>query len=319
MHHPNPIDRRGFLALGAGALAGASGVPSEFIVNPPVPAAKPRPAPRNIKKAVGIGMVADGATLLDKFKLLRELGFDGVELNRPDATKIEDVIKARDASGIVIANIIDSVHWGQTLSDPDPAVRKKGREGLEAALRDARALNCKTVLLVPAVVNEKVSYADAYIRSQEEIKRVLPLAKDLGVYICIENVWNHFLLSPLEAARYIDELQSPWVGFHFDVGNIINYGWPEQWIATLGSRIKNLHIKEYSRKKRDAEGLWKGFEVDLLDGDNHWPAVMKALDDIHYEGFGVAEISGGDRARLKVVAERMDKIFALGVSSAENK
>ncbi|MBI3818252.1 MAG: sugar phosphate isomerase/epimerase [Planctomycetes bacterium] len=305
------IDRRGFMTIGAGALVAGAYAARGPAAYANIPAARQGGAPRKMKKAVGIGMVGDGATLADKFKLLKDLGFDGVELNRPGEPAIDEVIKARDAAQITIANIVDSVHWGQTLSDPDAAVRKKGREGLEAALRDAKALGCKTVLLVPAVVNEKVSYADAYVRSQTEIKNVLPLAKDLGVYICIENVWNQFLLSPLEAARYIDELESPYAGFHFDVGNIINYGWPEQWIRTLGSRIHNVHIKEYSRKKRDAEGLWKGFDVDLLDGDNRWPEVMKAFHEIGYEGFGVAEINGGDRARLKVVAEKMDKIFSM--------
>lgn len=310
------MNRRGFLGLGAGAVLAAPALGwldrgSAHAQGSAAPAAPQAPSARKIKKAVGIGMVGDGKTLLEKFTILRDLGFDGVELNRPGGEKIEEVLKARDASGIAIANVVDSVHWGQTLSDPDANIRKKGREGLEAAMRDAQSLGCKTVLLVPAVVNDRVSYADAYVRSQEEIRLALPLAKELGVYICIENVWNQFLLSPLEAARYVDELQSPWVGFHFDVGNIINYGWPEQWIRVLGSRIKNLHIKEYSRKKRDNEGLWKGFDVDLLDGDNNWPAVMKALDEIGYEGWAVAEIAGGDRARLKVVAERMDKINKL--------
>ena len=101
------------------------------------------------------------------------------------------------------------------------------------------------------------------------------------------------------------------MGWHFDIGNVINYGWPEQWIRILGKRIVKLHIKEYSRKKRDAEGLWKGFGVDLLEGDNDWPSIMKALDEVGYTGWGCAEISGGGADRLKVVADKMDQIFAL--------
>jgi hexulose-6-phosphate isomerase len=160
-------------------------------------------------------------------------------------------------------------------------------------------------------VNQAVSYNDAYARSQAEIRKAVPLAEDLGIKIAVENVWNQFLLSPLEAARYVDEFNSPAVGWHFDVGNVINYGWPEQWIRILGKRIQKLHIKEYSRKKRDEQGLWKGFDVPFLEGDNNWPAIMKALDEIGYEGWGIAEQGGGDTAEgLKNLSERMSRIFA---------
>jgi hexulose-6-phosphate isomerase len=164
---------------------------------------------------------------------------------------------------------------------------------------------------VPAVVHKDVSYNDAYDRSHAEIAKAVPLAEELGVKIAIENVWNQFLLSPLEAARFVDEFNSPAVGWHFDVGNVITYGWPEQWIRILGKRIQKLHIKEYSRKKRDAEGLWKGFDVKYLEGDNDWPAIMKALDDIGYNGWGIAEQGGGDTlGGLKDLSTRMTKIFA---------
>ena len=120
-----------------------------------------------------------------------------------------------------------------------------------------------------------------------------------------------FGFSPLEAARYVDEFNSPAVGWHFDVGNVITFGWPEQWIRILGKRIQKLHIKEYSRKKRDNEGLWKGFQVPFLEGDNDWPAIMKALDDIGYNGWGIAEQGGGDTIEgLKDLSARMTKIFA---------
>ena len=122
----------------------------------------------------------------------------------------------------------------------------------------------------------------------------MPLAQQLGVKIAIENVWNLFLLSPLEAARYIDEFESPAIGWHFDIGNVINYGWPEQWVRILGKRITKLHIKEYSRAKRDKTGPAAGFQVPYLEGDNDWPAVMAALDDVGYKGWGIAEQPGGN-------------------------
>ena len=168
------------------------------------------------------------------------------------------------------------------------------------------------MLLVPAVVNKDVSYTDAYTRSQAEIRKAVPLAEELGVKIAIENVWNGFLLSPLEAARYVDEFKSPAVGWHFDVGNVINTGWPEQWIRVLGKRIQKLHIKEFSRAKRDKEGLWKGFDVPLLEGDNDWPAVVKALDDVGYRGWAITEQGGGDTPEgLKDLAQRLEKILSL--------
>jgi hexulose-6-phosphate isomerase len=139
---------------------------------------------------------------------------------------------------------------------------------------------------------------------------VLPLAGELGIRIAFENVWNSFLLSPLEAARYVDELDSPLVGWYFDVGNVVNYGWPEQWVRILNKRIFKLDIKEFSRAKRDSEGLWKGFGVKLLEGDCDWPAVMAALDEIGYRGWATAEVAGGDEPRLRDIADRMDRIFA---------
>jgi hexulose-6-phosphate isomerase len=178
-------------------------------------------------------------------------------------------------------------------------------------LRDAKRYGATSVLLVPGVVNSQISYADAYTRSQEEIRKAVPLAEELGVKIAIENVWNHFLLSPLEAARFVDEFKSPAVGWHFDVGNVIKDGWPEQWIRILGKRIQKLHIKEYSRKKMEAQGPGKGFDVAFLEGDNNWPAVMRALDDIGYNGWGIAEQGGGNTPEgMAELSNRMTKIFA---------
>jgi hexulose-6-phosphate isomerase len=159
-------------------------------------------------------------------------------------------------------------------------------------------------------VNAEVSYDQAYERSQAEIRKVLPLCAELGVRIAIENVWNQFLLSPLEAARYVDELDSEWVGFHFDIGNVVNYGWPAHWIHILGPRILKLDVKDYSRRLRDEQGLWKGFDAKIGDGDADWPAVMAALDEIGYEGWATAEVSGGDEVRLQEISERMDRVFA---------
>lgn len=268
------------------------------------------PGGRRMKKAVNLGMVKTEGSTLEKFKLLKELGFDGVELNRPGGPPPEEILEARDATGLAVAGIMNATHWKLPLSDPDETIRSRGLEDLKTAMRDAKAFGAPTVLLVPAVVKKDVSYADAWKRSQAEIRKVIPLAGELGIKIAIENVWNHFLLSPLEAARYIDELDSPSVGWFFDVGNIVLHGWPEQWIRILGPRIVNVHFKEYSRAKCEKEGPRKGFGVELMEGDCDWPTVMKAFDEIRYSGWVIAEVPGGDAARLKFLAERMDKIIA---------
>jgi len=263
-----------------------------------------------MKKAVKYGMVKTDGSVMDKFRLLKELGFDGVELTAPGVLDKTEVLKARDATGLEIPGVVDAVHWRDTLSDPDPAVRARGVATLEAALRDAKEFGATSVLLVPAVVNKQVSYADAYQRSQAEIRKVLPLAEELGVKIALENVWNYFLLSPLETARYVYEFQSPQVVVHFDVGNVVLFGWPEQWIRTLGKRIYKLDIKEYSRSMAQRQGTHAGFKAKLLEGDCDWPAVMAALREVGYSGWGAAELAAGGPDWLKDVAERMDRIYA---------
>ena len=290
------LDRRQVLSLAA-----AAGLAS---------AARPRRQKRKLRKALMFGMVEGKGSLLEKFTALRELGFEGVELDSPSDRSVDEVLEAMKKTGMEVADVVDSAHWRDTLGDPDPAVRAKGTAALETALRDANRFRASSVLLVPAVVNAKISYTEAWERSRAEIRKVLPLAAELQVVISIENVWNQFLLSPIEAASYVDAFQSPWVGWHMDVGNVVNTGWPEQWIAILGKRIRRLHIKDYSRKKRDEDGLWKGFDVELGEGDVDWKAVMAALDAVGYEGWASAEVAGGGADRLRTVSRQMDALFA---------
>jgi hypothetical protein len=168
--------------------------------------------PLGLKLAVKIGMVGEKLSLTDKFKLLRDLGFDGVEMDSPNQLATKDVLAARDASGLPIHGVVNSVHWRDTLSDPKPEVRAKGLAGLETALQDAKDYGATSCLLVPGVVRKNVRYDQVYVRSQTEIRKALPLAEKLGIAIGIENVWNGFLLSPVEACRYLDELNSPTSG-----------------------------------------------------------------------------------------------------------
>ena len=265
--------------------------------------------PGHYKKAVKLGMVKEGSSLLEKFQLLKDLGFDGVELDSPNGYSTKDVVDARDKIGLTIHGVVDSVHWRDTLNHPKDDVREKGIHGLRTAIQDAHDYGATSVLLVPAVVNKGQFYGDAWRRSHEAIKGQLDLAEKLDIQIAFENVWNNFLLSPVETAHWIDSFDSKKVGAYFDVGNILRYGWPEHWIRELGHRVFKIDVKEYSRTKADKEGIWAGFSAELLEGDCDWPKVMDELEAIDYQGWFTAEIAGGDRARLELIASNMDKIL----------
>lgn len=258
------------------------------------------------------GGTADKLSVLDKFKLLAAAGFHGAEV--PSAMDQEEILAAMKTTGLKVPSIVVATHWAKPLTDPSTEVRAVGLEGLRQALRDAKAYGAKSVLLVPGRVTKDVSYADAYTRSQEEIAKALPLAESLGVIIAIENVWNQFLLSPLEAVRYVDSFKSKWVRWHFDVGNVVTFGFPDQWIKILGERIVQVHVKEYSRKLRDTKGPYAGFQVDLMEGDSDWPAVMAALDRIHYSGWLITEQYRppdiDDAAWLRHLSAKLDAIVA---------
>lgn len=263
-----------------------------------------------LKKALGYGMIKEELSLTDKFKLAKDLGFDGIELNTPSEFKISELLEAKASSEIELPSVVNKDHWSSPLSDPDPVVRKKCIDSVSQSLREVKELGGDTVLVVPGVVNEKVSYEQAYITSQNSIRELIPYAEETGMQVGLENVWNNFLLSPVEAKRFIDEINHPLVGWYFDIGNILRYGWPEHWIKTLSRRIVKLHIKEYSRELMNSKGLWEGFKVDLLKGDNNWPVVMQAVSEIgHTGGWLTAEVPGGDRDHLKKISLQMDEII----------
>ena len=263
-----------------------------------------------LKKSLGFGMINEELSLTDKFKLVKDLGFHGVELNSPVDFPMAEILSAKEKSGIELPSVVNKDHWGSPLSDPDPEVRKKCIQSMATSLREVKELGGDTVLLVPGVVNEKVSYEQAYINSQHSIRELIPYAEETGMQIALENVWNNFLISPVEAKRFVDEINHPLVGWYFDIGNVLRYGWPEQWIRTLNRRIMKLHIKEYSRELMNSKGLWEGFKVDLLKGDNNWPVVMQAISEIgHTGGWLTAEVPGGNRDHLKKISLQMDEII----------
>lgn len=336
--HSNTIDRRGFLAAAAGTAAlGVMGMPgaragvrsAERGVTQPAGETRPMSwFPPQIRKALKFGMINEGDSIEEKLAVAKSAGFDGVEFDSPHGMDNDEIIAARDSVGIEIPGVVCSTHWSKPLSSPDPAVRMEGRHGLERAILDCRALGGTTVLLVPGVVNGEVSYRDAWDRSQQEIRAAIPMAEDVGVQIALENVWNNFLLSPLEARRYLDELLGtpgmngmntsadgtvrPTVAWYFDVGNIWNYGWPAHWLEALGaSGVGRLDIKGYSRAKADKEGKWAGFGVEIGDGDVPWDSVRDWLHDTNWYGWATAEVGGGDAARLADISHRMDRVLGL--------
>ncbi len=295
-------NRRTFLKQSALIAAAASASSGRLF------AADDKPK-RHIPKGIMYATIGLKGSVMEKFEAAKEAGFDGVEAM--SHMKQEEVLAARDKTGLKVPSVCGSKHWDKTLSHPSASVRQEGLEALQQTLRDAKAYGARSVLLVPGTVNKDVSYLECYQRSQEEIRKALPLAEEVGVKIAIENVWNNFLLSPLEAARYIDEFKSPWVGWHFDVGNVITYGWPEQWIRILGKRIVTLHIKEFSREKSRQQGLGKGFDVEFLKGSNDWHAIMAALDEVGFDGWGISEQGGaGSVEGMKKLSGEMDRIFA---------
>lgn len=296
------IDRRDVLMAGAAAAAG-------FVLPNIAMHAADEPSTKQYKKAVKIGMVQHGKTLLEKFQLLKELGFDGVELNAPSDVTVEEAKRCIDETGLPVHGVVDSVHWNQRLSDPDPEVRAKGLEALRAAIKFSKAIGGTSVLLVPGKVTPDATYEQCWERSIAEIKKATPLAEELGIQVLMENVWNDFLTDPKETARFVDECDSKVVGAYFDIGNTVRYSPPHEWIPVLGERIKKLDIKDY-KLQPEGGNLGAGFAAKLMEGSVDWPKVMDELQKIGYSGWGTAEIQGGGREWLTDVAARMDKIYA---------
>jgi len=290
------MERRSFLKYAATATV-ASG-----LLGRPI-AAQAGQKGTKMRKALQFGMLPKKLSDADKFKLAKECGFEGIE-----GSPMEDLDAARQLgtlareAGVPIHSIVYG-GWGAPLSDPNPEVQQKGLSGMRMALTSAKAFGCDTVLLVPAIVTETVGYGEAYERSQKNIRKLLPMAEKLGIVIAVENVWNKFLLSPLEFARYVDEFDSPWLKAYFDVGNVILYGYSQDWIRTLGKRIVKIHLKDFKRK---------GYQwTNLLEGDVNFKQVRLALEEVGYDGFLTPELRGGDKAYLTDLSKRIDRILAM--------
>jgi L-ribulose-5-phosphate 3-epimerase len=257
-----------------------------------------------IKKALYISMLGKEGSYAERFQKARDAGFEEIECATVESqAEAEDIKKAAEQTKLRIHSVMNQAHWKFPLSSGDPAVVAESMKGMETSLRNAHFWGADTVLLVPAVVNPETGYKDAWTRSQQQIRKLVPLAEKLKVVIGIEEVWNKFLLSPLEMARYVDEFKSPYVKAYVDVGNMVFYGYPQDWIRTLGPRIVKLHIKDFRFKDRRTDF------VALREGDIDWKAVHKALLDVGYKGTATLELGSGDLDYLKETSRRFDLIL----------
>jgi L-ribulose-5-phosphate 3-epimerase len=304
--------RREFLSATATAAC-AAGLGGNRFASPMLVASAPdcggqspssSPGVLLIKKGVLLDMLPEKLSSAERFNMARDVGFDVVQVSAtPDERAAEQIKDAASRANLRIDSVMNVGDWEYPLSSSDPAIVEKSLARLRTSLRNAKLWGSDAVLLVPAVVNPQTSYREAWTRSQREIRKVIPLAEELEIVVAIEEVWNKFLLSPLEMVNYVDDFKSRWIKAWFDVGNVLLYGYPQDWIRTLGKRIVKVHLKDFKRKE---DGYaW----VNLGEGDVDWGAVRQAFAEIGYSGSAVVELDGGDEAYLRDVSRRVDRLL----------
>jgi L-ribulose-5-phosphate 3-epimerase len=285
------VDRRCFLQASGLALAGAGAAA--------LPGRSAEPEAEKfggrVKKALGYAMIQGDLSAEDKLRLVKDVGFEGVEvptqLLKRKTPEPKVLARASEKTGVAIHGVVNSSH-------PD----------LKGAIDEAVIYGATSVLHVVRA-DPKGSFMENYRQTQETLRRVAEYAEKREVFVLIENVWATFLIEPLTMARYVDEIDSPYVQAYFDVGNVVRWGWPQQWIEVLGKRIGKIHIKEYNLKAAMKEGMGKGFDFPLGEGSIDWPRVREELTKIDYRGWATAEVRGGDRQRLAEISEQMDRVL----------
>lgn len=248
-------------------------------------------------------------SVADSLAYAKQTGYESLELVvrekgelRPDAddAAVRAMVQEAERQGLGIPSLVPAVCQG--FASPAPAARQGALEGLQRSIHLAALLGADTILVHPGQLTPQVRYDAMYENVQQAMREVAPEAERAKVCVGVENVWNKFLLSPLEAKTFVDEVGSEYIGIYFDVGNFVPWAYPEQWIEILGSRIKKVHFKDFRRKDHQF--------VPLLEGDVDWPAVMKALRGVGYDSDVIQEVAG-DEAGMRSTAEAMRKILSM--------
>jgi len=283
------IDRRDFLQTTGILLAG--------VASPRILSAGDRTPAKRFKKALGYSMIQGDMSVEDKLKLAKDCGFEGIEApTRIRSSKMPEpriLARASEKVGIPIHGVVNSSH-------PD----------IKGAIDEAAVYGATSVLHVVRA-DAKGSFMDNYRQTQDIIRKAIPHAEKKCIHILVENVWATFLIEPLTMARYIDELDSPYVKAYFDIGNVVRWGWPQHWIEVLGKRTVKVHVKEYNLDVAMNEGMRKGFAFPLGEGSIDWPRVRQELAKIDYRGWATAEVRGGGRERLVELSQEMDRVLDL--------
>lgn len=250
------------------------------------------------------------------FQEAKRAGFDSIEINMaeegyltPHSTEAEvrQLVAAAREAGVELSSLSTGLGWKYPLTSNDPTVRAQGAENIRAMLRIAKWMGVDTILCVPGIVNAEISYDAAYDRAQSALKELAPEAEAQQVAIGVENVWNKFLLSPLEMARFVDEIGSEWVGVYFDAGNVLVYGYPQQWIKILGPCIKKVHVKDFKVNIGNGSAF-----CNPLQGDVPWAAVREALESVGYDQYVTAEVEGyrvHPELGLRHIADSLRQVF----------
>jgi len=268
-------------------------------------------------KSINLWSFRDSNDLKTNVPLAKKAGFEAIELCLNEDTgpitwkstekEVKEVRKFVEGSGLKIASLAIGTGWKYPLSSPDKKIVKAGADSIKKGLDVAKWLGTDGVLVVPGVTTPEVPYDVVYKKTHDELKKLVPYAEKAKVAICVENVWNKFHLSPIELRDYVDSFSSEFLAVYLDVGNMLLYGYPEQWIRILGKRIKKVHFKDF----RTGVGGFGGF-VGLLEGDVDWPAVMKAFKEIGYDGPASVEVGCYKHhweASIYVISLQMDFIF----------
>lgn len=252
-----------------------------------------------MKKSIGDNLIPSGWTLENGLALIRKAGFDGVELwlggqtwFRMETTdaQVRELRRRVEDAGLVVSDVANTLDWDVPISSRDPAIRDKAARHIVRQIETAQILGTDAILVVAGLVTEDAPYNEVYRRTVDSVRRLSEIAAKARVHIGCENCCSEqkFLLSAREFHTFLDDVNSPWVGLHLDVGNIHDTGFPEQWIEINGPRITRIHVKDVLRHRGRCGD--QSVYTNLFLGDNNWPAIRTALEKIRYDGWIIAEM-----------------------------